>query len=297
MGAVEFGGKYNYLVPGIPLVSTNKQQDGNLNGMRTDAIFSAPAQLFGLNGVLNLKGFYTWFSDTTTLACTSDSLSANCDGVSLFEPSLADNNTLGADGVGATYLTRRKVQHWGMAFEGAPVDARIANLQQQFGIAYKAIDQDMNLTSTWEVGGHRQDYNERLNTGYLGPYWGASGRQTLSAGMDLIYGGEAGVYWAHTTYGGALNQTDFSGTYSQNLKLKRNKVPFIGTLSLALEQQFQDFVLAGYASGEYYSYAPQMAYNQTDHTGGVVIIHGPNNSTHICDTNAWAFTVGVRLRF
>jgi hypothetical protein len=48
--------------------------------------------------------------------------------------------------------------------------------------------------------------------------------------------------------------------------------------------------------GEYYSYAPQMAYNQTNRGTDVtpdINIFGPNVGTHIDDTSAWSVTVGV----
>jgi hypothetical protein len=299
IGKVELGGKYDYNFTPIPLVSTNEQQSGSLNGIRTDAKLTAPAQLFRLPiGVVNLKGFYAWFNDKSTLDCTSDSLSATCDGTSIIDLDPIGNNTLGSPGGSATYRTNRKVQHWGVALEVAAPDARLAGLQQFFGIAYKAIYQDMDLTSYWPAFANSQGYTETLNTGYAGPYWSGGSNMSLGAGLNLIYGGEAGVYWAHSSYNGYLNQSDFSGAIYQSLHLNRNRATFIAALSLALEKKFQSFALEGYANGEFYSYAPQMAYNQTSTGDGInpaVIISGPNTSTNIRNKTAWAVAAGIRL--
>lgn len=299
IGAVKFGGKYDYnsALP-LPLVSTTEQQDGKLNGVRTDAMFSTPGRLFGLNGVVNLKGFYSQFRDRSTLDCIFESLSANCDATSLFDPDETANNTLGTNNAGATYETNRKVQHWGLALEVAPTDEQIDRLQQRLGIGYRAIYQDMHLTSTWQLSVNSQNYHEKLNTHYLGVYWGEGGRHILSNNLELIYSGDAGIYWARTTYDGALNQTDFAGTFSQDLSMKRDKATFIGALDVALRKKFQGFALLGYIRGEYYSYAPEMAYNQTNRGGAggnATVILGPNDGTHIDNTKAWNVMIGAKL--
>ena len=95
-----------------------------------------------------------------------------------------------------------------------------------------------------------------------------------------------------------MTQTDFVGTFSQSLGLDRDEAAFIGALNLAIEKQFQTFTLAGFVRGEYYSYAPQMAYNQTDRVTdfpGGYSISGPNDGTRIDEADAWAFAVGVAV--
>jgi hypothetical protein len=293
VGSVQFGGTYNETLATSPLVSTNEQQDGNFNGVRTDASLGAPASSFGLpDGIVSLRGFYAWHQASTNLDCHSVSKSATCDGVPLFDPGTG-NHTLGTFGAGETaaYATDRTVQHWGVALETEPNSLRIAGLSNRLGIGYRAIDQDMSLTSTWSQSTNRQHYDETLDTGYLGAYWGMSGRHPLSHGLDLVYAGDAGIYWAHTSYDGALSQSDFLGSLSQGLSLDRDEAAFIGALSLGVEQQFSCFTLAGYARGEYYSYAPQMAYNQTERTSG--ILTGRNDGTRIDSTDAWDVTVGA----
>jgi hypothetical protein len=301
IGDVEFGGKYDYNQSLSPLVEINEQQDGNFNGVRTDVALSTPAQLFGWShGLASLKGHHSWHDDSTTFNCVSGSVSASCDGTSLFEPGTADNNSLGiGTGETVTYFTDRTVRHWGVALETSPANMHTGDLQHRLGVGYRAIDQDMDLVSAWSLSASNQLYDEMLDTGYLGAYWGIDGRRALADGLQLVYSGEAGVYWARTDYQGALTQTDLAGTLSQSLSLDRNDTAFIGALNLAVEKQFEGFTLSGFVRGEYYSYAPQMAYNQTDRTVAFpsgFSLSGPNVETSIDDRDAWSLTVGGALR-
>jgi hypothetical protein len=80
--------------------------------------------------------------------------------------------------------------------------------------------------------------------------------------------------------------------------LKRNKAAFVGGLDVALRKQMQGFALSAYLRGEYYSYAPQINYNQTNLGNGgssAITIFGDNDGTHINNTKAWDVTIGVML--
>jgi hypothetical protein len=302
-GGVRWGGTYEQLASPFPLISTEEQHDGQFNGVRLDAALTAPARLFGLpDGLVSFKGFYGWHDASSRVDCTSTSAAASCDGVPLFDPSPAINHTLGSGpGEVATYATDRELRHWGVALEAALSALRIGSLQNRFGIGYRALNQSMTLSSTWSLSDHSQYYTETLDTGYLGAYWGLSGRHSLMENLDFIFSSEAGIYWAHTDYDGALNQRDFSGSYSQHLSLDRDKAAFIGALSLGLERRFVGFTMMGYARGEYYSYAPKMAYNQTDYDvpgyppSGIALL-GPNDGTRIGSTDAWSVTVGLGVK-
>jgi hypothetical protein len=301
LGDVVFGGKYDYDVEPSGLVGGNELQDGGLDGVRIDlALRRATHVLNWPDAVVGLKGFYAWHDASATRLCQSDASDAACDGTSLFDPDPDANNSLGS-GVGetVTYDTDRDVRHWGVALEVAPLAASARRVQPRVGVAYRAIDQDMDLTSIWSLSANGQQYSESLDTGYLGAYLGAGGRHDLGPGLVLTVDAEAGVYWAHTDYHGALHQQDFSGSVNQTLGLDNDEAAVIAMLDLGLEKQLGTFVLAGFVRGEYYSYAPQMAYNQTDRSLGFpsgFSLLGPNDGTHIEDHEAWSLTVGGRVR-
>jgi hypothetical protein len=301
VGNVEFGGKYDFNTTASPIVATNEQQDGNFNGVRTDVMLSAPVQAFGWSeAIVRVKGFYAPHDDSTVVNCVSASESAACDGTPLFDPSSVDNNSLGlGTGETVTYRTDRNVQHWGASLEAASANAMAGDLQHGFGIGYRAIGQDMDLSSLFSTSGLSQDYDEALDTHYLGLYWGMNSERALSDGLRLTLGGEAGLYWARTDYDGTQTQTDLTGPLSQSLSLDEDKAAFIGALNLGIEKPFRRFTLSGFMRGEYYSYAPEMAYNQTDAAAGFpggFSIAGPNSGTSIGDRDAWSFTVGGAVR-
>jgi len=297
---VEFGGKYDFTTAPFPLVEPNEQHDGGFNGVRVDVAVESALQLPGLpHALIGVKGFHAWHNDPSVITCFGATAAAACDGVSIFDPSPAANNTLNS-GVGetATYVTEREVRHWGGSVEVAPAGGKDAILQHRVEIGYRTVDQDLALTSTWSLSPNRQQYDESLETDYLGVYAGLGSRHGLTDSLVAAFDAEGGVYWARTDYRGALNQRDLAGALFQVLELDRGETAFIGALNFSLEQRFRVFTLAGFARGEYYSYAPEMAYNQTDRDSGFVggfSLSGPNDGTRIDDDDAWSVTLGGRI--
>ena len=233
----------------------------------------------------------------------------------LFDPNTsggypaAFNTVYDTPGETITYASRRRVSHWGAAFEletpssGAKTAPALA---WKAGPAFRRIGQDFDLNSKGiNLAGTSTGittYSETLNTSYWGGYVGLIGKLRPAKGLSFTLDGEVGLYGAHTEYNGryaasgATESGNPGANLSQSLALDRNTLAVIAALKLSAEQDFGALRLGAFVRGEYYSYAPSVAYNDTDLTGGVgQNLVGANNGTSLRNSNAFTFSTGARI--
>jgi hypothetical protein len=289
--------------------------DGEFDGVRTNLSFAnlARGNLFGQRASLGVRGFYGHYEGDQNSSCTFVNLVSDCAVFPLVDPRSAG----GADYSGGLFSdwrahTSREVHNWGVAVEavfgtteaqGGIKDTPVlveTPFQWRLGAAVKGLNQRTRY--------HAEDFgpladpvtlSDKLDTTYYGAYVGFNTRQDLGGGYLLLLSGEGGIYYADTDYSGYYFATDrFSspGPLEQRLSLSDDKAAFIGTLGLELRRNFGMATVGLFAEAEWYSYAPNMRYNNYDHNGGGILdLVGNNDGTSIGDGSAFVYTVGGRV--
>lgn len=294
---IVFGGKYDYTSPEGPIVDELKHGDGVLNGARIDFAYGFRTSLFGSAPILiGFKSFFSGVQERSGTRCQSDSDAAACDSTVIVDQSATGNNGQGfGAGDVAKYSVDRTVFHWGQSLDMAL--GQLGGIDVRGGLGHHAINQGLTLKSSHAINGFSQSYHEDLDTHYFGAFIGLSGGQVLTPGLALIVDAEGGLYGARTEYDGRLSQLDYEGPLAQTLSLDDSDVAFIGRLKLALEQNIGAVKLGAFVQGEFFSYVPDMAYNQSDRASGFPTefsLFG-RDGTRIKDDSAWVLSVGGRV--
>ena len=292
--------------------------NGNLDGTRIDLSYGVRSTLFG-GSIVGLKGFYGYSRNTQNLTCgpgAGAGPAGFCDVLPLFDsnpnPLLGTaQNIFGSANGGMTFVTRRRADHWGIALElqpdrgfsafgaaGPAITKAPATVVQAFtpkyGLAFRRIGQNISITATDVVFGTSLNYSERLDTNYWGSYLGLTVAHPV-AGLIFSLDGEAGLYWAQTSYNGTM-LTSAVNTGNTALTLSKNRAAFIGIAKAAVDKDFGTWKAGVFARAEWYSYAPEMNYNSLDVNGAFTNFSGPNNGgTTIGNSSAWTWSVGSRV--
>lgn len=294
--------KRNQNAAGVPFVASITDHDGDMGlGPRLDV---SVRTLTGVTGghafVLGLSGFYAWFRED------QDRLD-QCDPLCGFTGIVDTGAFALATGFPVRMRTERDVHHYGVSLDVLLPRTSIGGLKDptrvvserwvpRFGVAYKAIDQEMHVRDQIVVTGQALAYDEDLDTDYFGIFGGLSGNHKLTSSLVLTVGGEAGIYYATTKYSGTLTENlggAVVGGLNGSLKLDEDKEAFIGKLRVAATQMFAGFSLSGFVEGEYYSYVPRIRYN--DLAGNGAQVTGPDSGTSIVDDKAYALNGGVKV--
>jgi hypothetical protein len=151
----------------------------------------------------------------------------------------------------------------------------------------------MDMSNVWpSAGSNRQDYHEHLKTTYVGLSVGIGGSTDVGHGLTLKYDAETGAYRTRTDMSGKMTVTDQSGgPYDLAIDLNKQKISYISAVRIGLEKHVGKVVVSGFVRGEFYSYAPAVAYNQSQ--TGVFNYTGPNDGTSLKDSTARSVTVGI----
>ena len=192
---------------------------------------------------------------------------------------------------------------WGVALKGQTVSPKAfgSALNIKLGTGYRRIDTDLSINGGRVSGGAGipipLSLSEDTSTGYLGGYIGAVGKLPLGQGFALTVDGDVGIYWAHTDYDAqyiSSGSTIGTTNLSQSLTLDRDTSAVIAALKVGVDKDFGMFKAGIFARGEYYSYAPEMRYNDVDQFGGATA-GGSNNGISIGRGDAWTASAGGRV--
>jgi len=223
----------------------------------------------------------------------------------------------------ASIRTEREVDHWGIGVEGktgAPEAlAFTSNSFLALGADYRTIDQDIRIRGQNALGNNPTgavafDYKEDLDTDYWGAYIAAGadyelpfvGGFTSGLGIKSSIRGQVGIYYVDSDYTGRYSAngsllsftpaptfTPFADT--GNLSLSTDDVAVIAGVTLETQMPITKRAAVSLKSTyEYYSWVPDMQYNDTDVVNGTVS-SGIDNGTRIGDDDAFAARTTANL--
>ncbi len=289
--------------------------DGNTNGARIDLSVSGIklGTIHGKDARLAVKGFYSQTESSQSNACEFVNLVSDCAIAPLYDPSAAFGAFDYSGGFFSQWVTNtsHEVTHWGVSTEvrfgggsyvgGGLKDEPVyvpSEIEWVAGLGLRRIKQKVEF--------HGHDFGpdedpvtltEYIDTRYIGSYFGINVRKQAGHGVIIGIAADGGLYAAKTDYEGryTATQTLSNGTIDQSLELQDAKLAFIGTGRLDVSKNFGKFEAGVYGIGEFYSYAPTIAHNNTD-VASLKILQGNNVGTSIDDGSAFGFTVGGNVR-
>lgn len=289
-----FSNTFNFVTQSFG--TTQENHDGEVDGGRLDLGLGGRGTFQGMPIIAGIKGYYAQHDDSQTLGCTS-TLTAACNRFPLFDP---DPNLQSGVGYGAgnvAYVSKLDADTWGVALEAQTGGTRpvLGGTDVKLGAAYRRIDTNFSIDGGRVSGGLPIPFtlDEDNDTGYLGGYIGAVGKLPIGSGFAIVLDGDVGLYWAHTEYDGRYVSTGSPGpnNVSQSLSLDRDDASVIASVKLSLEKDYGAFRVSMFGKGEYYSYAPEIRYNNIDRIGGVPF-GGTQDGTVIGDDDAWTASAG-----
>ena len=283
-----------------------EDHDGSFEGARIEGSldrFSIP----GLRDDIyfGISGFYSGFDDAQSGFCQR-ATNNWCGWAPLVD---TDPNTDEKNVTSDTASTaEREVQHWGVALEANYAEPLIrrtewltGNTSWAFrtGIAFKAIEQALSLDA-WEVADTTTeilDYRETLDTHYWGGYMGVSAESQLLNAVNLTLDAQMGLYHARSDYKGVFDSFDGGGggELTQTVSLDKSEPAINAMIRVGAQKAVGRLKVSLFGEGEWYSYAPEMHYNDRDVESGGFVQNGVFTETHIAEADAYAFTAGGRI--
>ena len=301
---------------GIPstLLQTFKSSDdfGDEIGWNVNGSIALP---MGANKSVSLNGFWANIDDGNSATCTTTAIFGETCGVPplVDDPALAQFTGFGGL-VQLNSRSEREVDHWGASLESkwrlnpGVMGVTRAPHQRTFalGADIRGIDQDLNETILSPTNpAFSAVYNEDLDTRYYGAYaaWGGGYSLPFLSGLTgglglrssfLLRGG---VYYADTDYSGRLTTAGAAFSANSALSLSDSDVAFIGGLVLETRKRIgRRAMLSLKSEYEYYTYVPEMAYNQEDVRLGInPVLLGAQLGTRIGSDDAFSARTSLRL--
>ena len=262
-----------------------------------------------------LGGFWSTIEGSTTATCLDGDFNNLC----MFAPLVDNPNTpqrslTSAIGQTISTATEREVDHWGVSLEakwdGTPDISGVTRAPHRrhlaLGAEVRGIDQtlDVEIINT-RPGFTPATYAETLETRYYGIYaaWGRDyslpffKRMLGAMGLQSSFLLRGGIYHAETDYDGSLvDGTSALQQATSALSLSRSEVAFIGGIVLETTKRIgQRAALSLKSEYEYYSYVPDMAYNQVDASNTGVTAIGGQAGTVIGEDDAYSMRTSLRL--
>jgi hypothetical protein len=199
--------------------------------------------------------------------------------------------------------TSKDVDLWGVAVEldrptGAPMlPGLFHSTYWGAGFDVRGIDQDMRIKG-YDFTTNLFRYDETLDTTYYGGFISFGGEYTLGMlgmgglwerwGLRSFFEAHAGLYSANTDYDGRFSPTGFDPS---KLGLSHDNVAFIGGIKFETRKQLGPRTsLSLLSEYEYYSWVPDMRYNDGDDgVAGIV------DKTQIGNDDAFSGRTSLRL--
>jgi len=241
-----------------------------------------------------VRGFYANVEANDSLSCTG-TVAVVCSIDSIVATGAGSVNT----GVGATLNanTERDVGNWAAAVEGRLAMGAGQQQYVAFGADVRGIDQDTTLNAAINI--QKTTYTENLDTRYYGAYaaWGGKFFESLwsNLGLQSTFRLQGGVYAVDTDYDGRFVAM---GPFPEvtTLSLSENDMAFVGGVTLEMRKQFGPHTaLSLTGEAEYYSWVPEMRYNDANTFGGVTFGTPINRGTSIADDSGLALQLSLRL--
>lgn len=297
-----------------------KDHDGLVDGNRIDVAVQGIGlgMVHGKRAALGFKGFYSKAENTQTSSCIHDEVppgTSDCVVAPLTDPSKEFGDFDYSGGFFSDWhaTTKREAVHWGAAAElrfggdtviaggmkDEPVVVR-SPFQHYVGVAVRRIDQDVKLYAHEESPINDPVHlSEDIDTRYVGAYLGAAFNGDVGHGVLVGLSGDIGLYHARTDYKGHYTATETLGGYAidQKLELEDDRLATIATGRVDLSKNFGRIKAGVYGIGEFYSFAPEIAHNNTDQAGGTASrLEGTNDGTSIESSAAYVFTIGGNVK-
>ena len=298
------------------VIRQGEDHNGEVEGARVDVrvpgfadIEGGPfLELLGLGSQdlsFNLAGYYGRYDTTQHTSCDSSAIVGNCIYFNIFDSVPGDVNSFTTGSITRT-KTNRTVDAWGIAIEtqfdeneASSPAGLISGAPFRVGLAIKALQQETHLSVYETNGSETVDYNEDLDTFYYGGYISFLRTLDLGAGTSLGLNAEAGAYFANAKYKGRYDGFLQCGACGSAIDRATEKdshrdFSFIGSVRLDLNREFAWGTIGLFAEGEYYSFVPEMLYNNND-SGAGPDITGPHVGTSIGEGDAYSYSVGARM--
>ena len=295
------------------LLQTFKSSDdfGEETGWNIDGSIEAPLSAYQS---IALRGFWSRMEGRNSSTCTTSVATVICVTAPLFDPNPAVLNASGLSGAAGTRQlfsqAERDVDHWGIGLEtkrflmddGVGAD-HVRNQFVVLGAGIRGIDQDISENINDSINLDPASYREDLDTRYYGLYigWGGDYDHPLLSmfynqlGIETSFLLRGGLYYADTDYSGQL--TNNSGLANSALSLSSDDAAFIGGVVLETRRQLnQRTTLTLRNELEYYSYVPEMAYNQQDQVGANTFFANGQNGTVIGNGDAFSARTMLMLK-
>lgn len=325
------GGTAILILPDVPsLMTFNVESVGTfINGFKASDDFGDEIGWnvngsievpMGANRTVSLNGFWANIEDEDSLRCNDGGTTTTCGFFPLVnDPSIQQSVFTFAGVPSQSLITNatREVDHWGVSLEvkqqlnpGVSGVTRAPHRRTlAIGADVRGIDQDLEEVFRFlnaPAGAGPATYTEDLDTRYYGVYaaWGGDINPFLFKGLWGRWGLHStfqlrgGVYYADTDYEGRLvDSTTSQGVANATsaLSLSDDDVTFIGGLVMETKKRLgQRATLSLKSEYEYYSYVPEMAYNQFD-IGAFTAGQGGQRGTRIGDDDAFSARTSLRL--
>ncbi len=280
----------------------------------------------GANRTVSLNGFWARIEDEDSARCVDDRTGGTTNACVTFalvdDPNLFQTPFTTANGLAITSNAKREVDQWGVSLEAKrELNPGVMGVTQApprrtlaFGADIRGIDQDLDVFIAHDrTSAGPMTYKEDLDTRYYGAYaaWGGDVNPFLLAGLWQRWGLQSsfqlrgGVYYADTDYDGVLIDQSFGGlgggaggaatpNSTSALSLSNDEIAFIGGLVMETRKRIgQRTTLSLKSEYEYYSYVPEMSYNQFDLPAGFGDVR--QVGTRIGDDDAFSARTSLRL--
>lgn len=288
---------------------------GDEIGFNVNGSVSAP--MTGANGRrkrISINGFFSSTDDEDSAVCTESGFTCTLYNI-VDDSAIASSLDAGTGNAGAQFIssTDRDVDHWGVSLESQwYLNPQVMGVTQAppqryfaLGAGMRRIDQDLSIvtTSPQAAGAFRFTYSEDLETDYYGAYaaWGGDYSPFLFKGLWDRWGLRSsfrlrgGAYYADTDYSGSTVSTTAPNNLNGSLSLSQDEIAFIGGLTLETRKRIGARTMLSLKSEyEYYSWVPDMRYNDSDYNAGGPRL-GQNRGTSIGSDDAFSARTSLRL--
>lgn len=298
-----------------PFISGFKFSDdfGDEIGWNVNGSIEAP---MGANKTVSLSGFWANIDDEDSARCDDTGAALSCFWFQLVDDPAVVNGTSATGNLESVISSaEREVDQWGVSLEvKRQLDPTVSGVTQApprrflaVGADIRGIDQDLDAIMTVINPGFSgpATYTEDLDTRYYGltASWGGDINPFLFKGLWERWGLQSsfrlrgGIYYADTDYDGRIVDQTAAGTnISSVLSLSNDDVAFIGGLVTETRKRIGPRTSLSLRSEyEYYSYVPEMAYNQVDLFPGGDVGAGGQRGTVINDDDAFSMRTSLRL--